>query len=423
MNRTNQLANLTNAEWDQLQDLLERYETASAKSQVADWASFLPPTGSMLRAIALQELVKADLEISGRRGECATLDTYLQRFPELGTAQTLPPRLIYEEYRFRHLHGDRPPVESYRERFPSQFLEFKQLVQHEPIRQAPPPIPPRPLINPSVPLVVREPGVFQLDSSYRVGRRLARGSFGEVWQAYAPGGVEVALKIVIGNLGCAEAQRELYALNLMKQLRHPFLLPIHAYWQTEDQLIIAMELADRSLRDELASAQAAGARSLPADQLLRYFQEVAEALDYLHEQRVLHRDIKPANILLFRGHAKVADFGLALLVQQSRRLNTSSHCGTPLYTAPEIFWRGKVGSRSDQYSLAITYVECRLGRPLFPDRSWYDLMQAHLNRRPDLAGLGAAEQVVLHRALAKDPDQRHASCGEFVAALRPAIGG
>src|SRR5262249_215020 len=151
------------------------------------------------------------------------------------------------------------------------------------------------------------------------------------------------------------------------------LLPIHAYWQMEDRLIIAMELADGSLRNLAEQRNNSGKGCLPPDELLLYLHEAAEALDYLHNQRVLHRDIKPENILILQGNAKVPALDLARVVGQTRRLTSASDWGPPAYAAPEVFWRGKVGARSDQYSLAVTYAELRLGRPLFSSRSWYQL--------------------------------------------------
>ena len=74
---------------------------------------------------------------------------------------------------------------------------------------------------------------------------------------------------------------------------------------------------------------------------------------------MLHRDIKPENILLKKGYAKVADFGLAK--RHLGAIATGSFAGTPAFMAPEI-WGGKVGKASDQYSLAFAYAELRLGR-------------------------------------------------------------
>src|SRR5439155_12305004 len=121
-----------------------------------------------------------------------------------------------------------------------------------------------------------------------------------------------------------EAKRELESLELVKKLRHPFLLQTQAFWQFEDRLTIVMELADGSLRDRLKECKAAGLPTIPDAELLSYFREAAEALDFLHRKRVLHRDIKPDNILMLSQHAKLADFGLARVYEHTQRSTMAS---------------------------------------------------------------------------------------------------
>src|SRR4029077_13036809 len=108
--------------------------------------------------------------------------------------------------------------------------------------------------------------------------------------------------IIIRPIDQAESKREQEAMELIKNLRHHFLLPVHAFWFLEDRLIILMDLADGSLRDCLNKYRKEGKQAIPLHELLRYFRQAAEALDYLHEKKVQHRDIKPENILLTEGH-------------------------------------------------------------------------------------------------------------------------
>jgi hypothetical protein len=255
---------------------------------------------------------------------------------------------------------------------------------------------------------------------YKLLKRIGSGGFAEVFQAEAPGGFPVAVKRIIRPIDTDEARRELQSLEQIKSLRHPFLLQTQAYYFQEDQLYIVMELADGTLRDRLKECHKAGLAAVPVEELLVYFREAAEALDYMHGQQLLHRDIKPHNLLLLHGHVKVADFGLARVFESQRLMMSASGSGTPAYMAPEV-WRNKVSARSDQYSLALTYTELRLGRWPFPGRAIQAIMLDHISGKPDLAGLPEAEQEVLLKALSKEPEQRYENCREFVAALEKAV--
>jgi serine/threonine protein kinase len=443
---------------DPLRERVERFRASLRTNASADLDSFLPQPGDPLRRAVLEALVKIDLEQRWRRREVMTLEQYAERYLELAAGGNWSPDLLYEEYRVRHQYGDCPSLASYHKRFPNQFEQLRRLVAANPVgtllasspppRQsgraavpppaptsvtpevpsdtpvpsasaaapgpapAPPPAPPQPPPGLQTPTPGPPP-----NSDYRLEKLIGRGGFGEVWRALAPGGLAVAVKIIDRPADHEARVREERALDVIKQLRHHFLIQTHAYWPAADRLFIVMDLAEGSLRDRLVECRRAGQRGVPHDELLRYFHEAAEALDYLHTKGVLHRDIKPDNLLVIEGHTRLADFGLAR--SQAQLLVSVSGSGTPAYMAPEM-WRGHAGPPSDQYSLAYSYAELRLGRRPFTSSDYAAVMFDHLEHIPDLGDLPQPEKDVLLKALAKKPAQRYATCTEFARALEAA---
>ena len=261
---------------------------------------------------------------------------------------------------------------------------------------------------------------------YRLIAPLGSGGFGEVWKCEAPGGLFKAVKFVRGDgddlhvSGPAGAEQELRALQHVKALRHPFLLGMERVEWVDGELVIVMELADRSLHDLLHEYRESGLVGVPRAELLRYLGEAADALDVLNQEYGLqHLDVKPRNLFLVGRHVKVGDFGL---VNSLAELSGSTPCATqmgavtPLYAAPESFL-GKVTLFSDQYSLAITYHELLVGAPPFTGKNFRQLALQHLQAEPDLGRLPPADRPVVARALAKEPRARFPSCTAFVEAL------
>jgi WD40 repeat protein len=256
---------------------------------------------------------------------------------------------------------------------------------------------------------------------YQLVGQIGRGGFGEVWEARGPGGVAVALKFVPCSAGAGNA--EVRSLQVIKGLRHPNLIALFGVWGTTDLVVIAMELAERTLWDRLRQSVRDGLPGIPREELLEYTRQAAAGIDYLNAPRhqfggkqgvgVQHRDIKPQNLLLVGGGVKVADLGLARLVGGG----ATGHSGslTVQYAAPE-FFEGRTTAWSDQYSLAVTYCVLRGGRPPFTG-GLAQVMAGHLQRPPDLTMVPEAERLALARALAKPPQDRWPTCRAFVEAL------
>src|SRR5207249_6179375 len=138
--------------------------------------------------------------------------------------------------------------------------------------------------------------------------------------------------------------------------------------------------------------------------------QVAEALHYAHERRLIHRDVKPENMLLGANNdVLLSDFGIALVAHSTRYQNTQEVIGTAYYMAPEQL-QGKPRRASDQYALGIVVYEWLSGDRPFKG-SFMEIASQHMLvpppsfREKQLNIVPAIEAVVM-RALAKDPEQR-----------------
>src|SRR5579883_1051044 len=258
---------------------------------------------------------------------------------------------------------------------------------------------------------------------YRLIERLGRGGFGEVWKVEAPGGLLKAAKFVFGNLDDIDeesrpAEQEAKALERVKGIRHPYILSLEQFRIIDGQLIIVMELADRNLWDRFRECRGQGLPGIPRDELMRYMEETAEALDLMNNYyQIQHLDIKPQNLFLVFNHVKVADFGLAKFLEGAKGTVTGGV--TPVYAGPETF-EGYVSRYTDQYSLAIVFQELLTGTRPFNGSNTKQLLMQHLNGTPDLDALPAADRPIIARALAKKPDQRWPSCSDLIRGLRQA---
>jgi len=285
------------------------------------------------------------------------------------------------------------------------------------------------------------PGV-EIIPGYRLQKFLGQGGFGQVWQAEAPGGTEVAIKIL--SLENTQGLKELRAIQLMKRMRHPNLVPIMAIWVRDDrghildnaemerlssgepltarpaELILAMGLGDKNLKQRLQECRAQALEGIPPEELLRYMEEAAKAIDYLNDPQrsILHRDIKPQNIMIVGDAVQVCDYGLARVVTAAAR--STAAWGTPAYEAPEAL-AGQPAASSDQYSLAITYVELRTGYLPFKGETPAAIVYEQSRGILDLSRLPEAERPIIRRATALDPLARYPTCTAMVYDLKRAI--
>ncbi len=162
--------------------------------------------------------------------------------------------------------------------------------------------------------------------------------------------------------------------------------------------------------------------------LLSIFRQAAAALDYAHKKGIVHRDIKPANIMIHEdGTAKITDFGVAKIVSQ-QMTQAGTMMGTPSYMSPEQVQGGVISGRADQFSLAVIAYEVLTGEKPFTADYLPTLLFKIVREEPVPpqrlnATLSADVEIVMRRALAKNPADRYDSCLEFVNALASACNG
>src|SRR5205814_4828113 len=167
-------------------------------------------------------------------------------------------------------------------------------------------------------------------------------------------------------------------------------------------------------------------RQLPLGDALRIAAEVVDALAYAHARGVVHRDVKPENVLLQGGHALVADFGIALAVEQAggiRMTQTGLSLGTPQYMSPEqAMGERAVDARSDVYALGAVLYEMLVGEPPFTGATSQAIVAKVLTERPTNP-TAVRDTIPRHveatalKALAKLPADRFATPAQFADAL------
>jgi serine/threonine-protein kinase len=265
-------------------------------------------------------------------------------------------------------------------------------------------------------------------AGYTILSLLGSGGMGEVYLAQHPRlPRREALKVLRIDLSANDEFRARFnrEADLAATLYHPHIVGVHDRGEFQGRLWISMDYIDgtdagRLIRDRYPAG-------MPASDAVAMVSPVADALDYAHERGVLHRDVKSANILLTdpqspRQRVLLGDFGIARDLSESSRLTqTNMAVGTLLYTAPEQLMDMVVDGRADQYGLAVTAYELLTGSTPFEHVNPAVVITQHLNSQPRLLATSRPELTgldpVFAVALAKDPNHRFRTCGEFSSAL------
>jgi len=267
-------------------------------------------------------------------------------------------------------------------------------------------------------------GAQRLGEHYTMLAELGRGGMAVVHRARdGRHGRDVAVKVMLPAIAQSiGAERFLREIETAARLQHPHIVPVFDSGSAGGQLYYVMPLIEgESLRDRLTREG-----PLPVADAVRIVREVADALEYAHGEGVVHRDLKPENILMTRGHALLADFGIARVVragQGTALTEEGTALGTPAYMSPELASGERdVGPPSDVYALGCVLYELLTGEAPFTGASYQAILVRRFtgdaprvaSRRPDVP---APLDDAVARALEREPAHRFPTARAFADAL------
>ncbi|HPH94731.1 MAG TPA: protein kinase [Anaerolineaceae bacterium] len=269
---------------------------------------------------------------------------------------------------------------------------------------------------------------------YELRRKIGEGGMGVVWEGYDPNlGRKVAIKVVRDEYARDEDMMQRFTREARAVARlsgHGNVVSVFDFvYQAGQVPFFVMEFVD----GESLDYRVGEGKKLSLEEICEVLKGVASALDAAHQKGIIHRDIKPSNILLQHDpHSpnklvpKLVDFGLVRVSGESGATRTGIVVGSPPYMSPEQIQGEPLTRQSDIYSLGVVVYEMVAGQKPFQGASTKILVD-HLNANPppmrqfrDIPP--QLEQVIL-KALAKRPENRYESAGEFAAAFEEALFG
>jgi TonB family protein len=261
-----------------------------------------------------------------------------------------------------------------------------------------------------------------LGGKYKILGKIGAGGFGEVFLGeHTQLHRKVAIKILLHSISTQEdlVKRFQREARSAAALTHPNIIDIYDVGEGEGIYFFVMKY----IEGETLSQHMQREHQMDPAKAIHVIQQVADALDYAHENNVVHRDIKPANVMLDPyGKPLLMDFGVARVQYEGNLTKTGTLLGTPHYLAPEQPLGKPIDGRSDIYSLGIMFYEMLVGRPPFHDENSITLIFKHINEPPlplnaQVPDLDPELCFIVHKMIEKAPENRFQTAGEVVESL------
>ena len=265
----------------------------------------------------------------------------------------------------------------------------------------------------------------------KIGEFIARGGMAEVYLGeHTTLNRKVAVKIMRDHVDADPDNHRRFEreARVVASLRHPNIIQVFDYELADGQPCLIMELVPGASLGNYLKALQKREEKLPLHMVARILSAIASAIDYAHSKHIIHRDIKPANVLLRSAGGPVdvdqplpddvdpvlTDFGLVRLLDASIQTSTGTVSGTPAYMSPEQARGDKITQKTDIYSLGVMLYEMLAGMVPFDAESSLGILMKHLNDPPPpISGISPNMQLIIDRALAKDPEIRYATAKEM----------
>src|SRR5258708_252234 len=267
--------------------------------------------------------------------------------------------------------------------------------------------------------------------NYRILAPLGQGGMARVYRAYQENlDREVAIKVLPPWFAADRSFVERFNLEakLVARLSHPNIVTVHDANVQGGHLYIVMQLVDGgTLKQRLDQLYQQG-KTMEIAEATPIFAQLADALEYAHEQGIIHRDIKPVNVLMDRARRPIlSDFGIAKVLASTKELTRpGAGVGTPEYMSPEQVEGEQVDGRADIYALGIMLYEALTGRTPFIGDNYPAIAHSHIYETPPdprifnrLIPLSVRD--VIMTALQKKPEHRYQRASDTAKPLEQAV--